>query len=271
MRNRTVDMSQTDASSDSAAEAVTDHVDAAAGESERMRRAVALLRWGMDTGAFAGAASALSLVQAVRDLRRGNRERALGKGLLAGLFAVMVVTERAPGLGRGGGERGPAQQPSFDSAYEKDAEAVDMPTDGGVVASAAAETYERLGEAAIDGENNRVPVPQEAFNRALLVQGSEAYWGIRETDDAVLVSGLYDSLREAEGTRYVASSEVGTDSRLLRVPDDVLDHWDDVAGGATTVAGGDGLVFLTAESLAAARQIRVVPAVWEDAVRGDGT
>lgn len=131
-------------------------------------------------------------------------------------------------------------------------------------AGEASEEYERLGEAAFDGQSGRVPAPQEAFNQGLLSTGAEAFWGIREGDDYVIVSGVFDPLDDAEGVRYVASSEVDDDDRDVRIPDTVLNHWDDVAGGGDAVVSGTDIVFIISEELRMDDQLLVVPEQWAD-------
>ncbi|ELZ12430.1 hypothetical protein C478_10151 [Natrinema thermotolerans DSM 11552] len=131
------------------------------------------------------------------------------------------------------------------------------------------EAYEQLGAAAFDEHSSEVPVPQPAFDRTILSLGSEVFWGIREADDAVVVSGQFDPIQDGDGIRYVASSEVDGE-RSLTVPDTVLNHWDAVAGGGLAVASGDDLVFLTTDSLGADDQIRVVPEQWLEDVIENG-
>ncbi|QLK27043.1 hypothetical protein HYG81_05385 [Natrinema zhouii] len=129
------------------------------------------------------------------------------------------------------------------------------------------ESYERLGAAAFDEHSSELPVPQRAFDQNILSLSSEAFWGIRE-DDAVFVSQEFDPIQDADGIRYVASTEIDGE-RTLTIPDTVLNHWDSVAGGGMAVAGGDEIVFVTADSLQADSQIRVVPEQWVDDVLED--
>ena len=140
----------------------------------------------------------------------------------------------------------------------------DVEEAGGTGAAAGERTYERIGEAAFDEHGRGVPAPQHAFDLNVLSLGDEAFWGIREADDAVVVSGIYDAL--GEGVRYVASSRID-EERTLQVPDAVTDHWDEVAGGGIAVAGGDELVFAIAED-AADERLLVVPAQWAGDVPG---
>ena len=130
------------------------------------------------------------------------------------------------------------------------------------------EEVDRLGEAAFDGQSHEVPAPQRAFNRGLLAHSTEAFWGVRDRDDAVLVSQDYDALSGPDGVTYVASSQIGDDVRELPIPDTVLDHWGEVLGG-TAVAGGDGILFATTDDLAADGLLWVLPAAWADDVFGE--
>lgn len=123
---------------------------------------------------------------------------------------------------------------------------------------------DRLGLAAFDRQSREVPVPQRAFNQQYLAHGAEAYWGIRERDDGVLVAGDYDAMESREGVDYVASSEIGPDARELPIPDTVLDRWDEVYGGGTAVTGGDDILFVTTDALSAHRVLRVLPAAWAE-------
>lgn len=136
-------------------------------------------------------------------------------------------------------------------------------------ASAERESYERLGAASFDEHSGELPVPQRAFDQHILSLRSEAFWGIREDDDAVFVSQEFDPIQDDGGIRYVASTEIDGD-RTLTIPDTVLNHWDSVAGGGIAVASGDEIVFVTADSLQADSQIRVVPEQWIDDVLEDG-
>ncbi|QLH79799.1 hypothetical protein HZS55_21985 [Halosimplex rubrum] len=125
--------------------------------------------------------------------------------------------------------------------------------------------YDRLGEAAFDEHSNEIPVPQVAFNREFLTLGGEAHWGVRE-DGTVVVSGRFDPVQGGDGVDYVASTTVD-DDRVLTVPDEVTDHWDDASGGPMAVESGDGVVFATSDALSADDQLLVVPAAWaEDAL-----
>lgn len=136
--------------------------------------------------------------------------------------------------------------------------------------SQASETHERLGAAAFDRQSARIPVPQRAFNQEYLVLGSEAFWGVRESDDAVIVSQLYDPIQDAQGVQFITSSQVD-DERMLKIPDAILDHWDVVAGGGVAVTSGDQITFATTDSLTENDQLLVVPEQWTDELLGDET
>ncbi|WP_440988379.1 hypothetical protein [Haloarchaeobius baliensis] len=130
------------------------------------------------------------------------------------------------------------------------------------------EDIDRLGAAAFDRQSRNVPAPQWAFNQGFLAHSAEAFWGIRTRDDAVLVSQDYDAIADRAGVRYVSSSEIGTDVRELPIPDAILDHWDEVIGGGTAVAGGDDILFVSTDSLAADGLLWVLPADWADELSG---
>ncbi len=132
------------------------------------------------------------------------------------------------------------------------------------------EKIDRLGEAALDRQSREVPVPQRAFNRGFLSHSAEAFWGIRAGDDAVVVSQNYDAIQDRDGMRYVASTQIGEDVRELPIPDTVLDHWDEVAGGGTAVAGGDDILFVTTDDLSADGMLRVLPSEWADDIDESG-
>lgn len=176
---------------------------------------------------------------------------------------------------RGGGERaeGTDAGTRAETGAETDADASDesrgqrsddgtgASTEGGGESESGTggerQDVDRLGEAAFDEHSRQLPVPQRAFNQGFLSLDDEAHWGVRESDDAVLVSRNYDPLDETEGVRYVASTGIN-DERMLTVPAEVLDHWEAVAGG-TAVVSGDDLSFVTTDDLKADDQLMVVP------------
>ncbi|WP_435175443.1 hypothetical protein [Halorussus sp. AFM4] len=129
--------------------------------------------------------------------------------------------------------------------------------------------YEQLGGASVSGDSREVPVPQQAVNMELVKSGGEVYWGVRETDGAVVASQLYDPLEDDPDVRFLTSTAVPDDSRQLRVPDAVFDHWDDVYGGGTAVVGGDRLEFWTTDELAENEQLLVLPEWQVEDVTGE--
>ncbi|WP_436906755.1 hypothetical protein [Halosimplex marinum] len=202
-----------------------------------------------------------------------------------------VDTGEGNGTGAGGGAAGgtadAADAGARDSEGTGDTEAADDgATDTGADGTAdagpgeeAAETaadagpdetvtYDRLGEAAFDEHSNEVPVPQQAFNRGFLSLGEEAHWGVRD-GGSVVVSERFDPVASGDGVDYVATTAVD-DDRMLTVPDEVTDHWDDAVGGPMAVESGDDIVFATSDDLATDRQLLVVPAAWADDVLGGG-
>jgi len=119
--------------------------------------------------------------------------------------------------------------------------------------------YERLGGASVSGDSQELPVPQQAVNMELVKQGGEVYWGVREEDGAVVASQPYDPVEDDPGIRFLTSTVIGDDSRQLRIPDAVFDHWDDLVESGSGVVGGDRLEFVTSDELAADEQMLVLP------------
>jgi len=136
-------------------------------------------------------------------------------------------------------------------------------------ADAATSSIDRLGEAAMDARSREVPAPQRAFNQGYLAHSTEAFWGVREHDGAVLASRDYDAVADREGVRYVASSTIGDDVRELPIPAPVMNHWDEVAGGGTAVTGGNDVLFATTDDLAEDGLLWVLPAEWADEAFGE--
>jgi hypothetical protein len=124
-------------------------------------------------------------------------------------------------------------------------------------------SYERLGEAAFNEHSNEVPLPQRIFNVELLALDDEVFWGVRERDDAVILSKLFDPIQEQAGVRYVGSSEIDGD-RVLSIPGVIVDHWNQIAVSDTAVPSGTDLVFLTSDEHTDASQVLVVPDQWTD-------
>lgn len=317
---------------------------------ESLSRALQSLRTHLRSGIPAGVGGGVSLLNGVRALRRGDRERGFRRFAVGGLLVGIGLAQRRSMGDRdgdrtavdltdvvrtgpdiedleqresGGGHHasgGDAQRVAGTSIdiedagsspeLDTDADATDVDqtdvaetgVDGDRLADAATESgaatdtetadetdavepqpdvaetepdvttpesSERLGAAAFDEHSNEIPVPQRAFNQNLLSLGSEAFWGIREDDDAVFVSREFDPLEDGDGIQYVASSEIDGD-RMLTIPDAVLDHWDIVAGGGMAVAGGDDIVFVTSDELQTDEQVRLVPEQWADDVLEDG-
>ncbi|WP_135824086.1 hypothetical protein [Halorussus ruber] len=119
--------------------------------------------------------------------------------------------------------------------------------------------YERLGGASVSGNSQELPVPQQAVNMELVKQGGEVYWGVREEDGAVVASQLYDPVEDDPGIRFLTSTVIRDDSRQLRVPDAVFDHWDDIVESGSGVVGGDRLEFVTTDEMAEDEQMLVLP------------
>ncbi|MDS0475760.1 hypothetical protein [Natrinema sp. 1APR25-10V2] len=273
---------------------------------EYVSRAIRGVREGSGLEIAAGIGGGASILGGVRALQRGDRERAFGRFALGGVLVAIALELRRPtdehtgaegavdqtdvvstapdigGLEGGAADEdrhagGADAQRVVDSSVDlEDVTAGTEPDDeaGADVESGTGpavpepEAYERLGAAAFDEHSSEIPVPQEAFNRNVLSLSAEAFWGIRDEDDAVVVSERFDPIQDGEGIRYVASSEIDGD-RMLSVPDTVLNHWDTVAGGGLAVASGTDIAFVTADSLQAEGQIRLVPEQWLDDVLED--
>lgn len=109
--------------------------------------------------------------------------------------------------------------------------------------------HDRLGAAAIRGETDSVPVPQEAFDLELVKEG-EVHWATSD-EDVLVVSSSYDSLSEEEGLDVFASTTID-DERTLQIPSEAFDEWDNVTGG-------DTLHFVSTDEMEAEDQFLVVP------------
>lgn len=224
--------------------------------------------------AVASLGAGLGLLGGLRSLVRGRYLRGFGQVGLGVALAWFVLSRRRgaeePGVGETGRTIEIADVTSTGTAG-RDRATEEMSEAGGPEAVSESVRrpepepgqYRELGRAAYDEYSHDVPVPQQALDLELLALGTEAFWGVRE-DDAVLVSQLYDPIQEADGVRYVGSSEVDED-RMLSVPDVVTDHWDRVAGGGQAVESGTDLAFLTSDDLQADDQVLVVPDPWVDA------
>ncbi|MBV0923214.1 hypothetical protein KTS45_03290 [Halomicroarcula limicola] len=188
---------------------------------------------------------------------------------------VEAVADEAGGVGEGDGATDEAVADAVDTSpdvesVESDAEPESEPEsgtndgtatteEGATADDSEAEDVDRLGEAAFDGQSREVPAPQRAFDRGFLAHSAEAFWGIRSGDDAVLVSQDYDAIEGQDEVHYVASSEIGADARELPIPDVILNHWNEVLDDAASVTGGDDVLFVTTDRLAADGVLRVLP------------
>ena len=248
---------------------------------------------------IAGLGAVVTVLSGIGALRRGRWKTGLarfGLGVVAGLIALTLRSSRErTGVQSGDGstaEAATGTQGQPDSVEPEESTASTDQTDttttgpaaGSAVeptvegagdgierdADAAEETgYERFGAAAFDEYASEVPVPQHVFDVELLSLSAEAFWGVRERDDAVFVSHDFDSLQDADGVRYVGSSKIDGE-RTLSIPDVVLNHWSDAAGGGTVVESGTELTFATNDDLQADGQVLVVPAHSVDELLGEG-
>lgn len=136
-------------------------------------------------------------------------------------------------------------------------QSADAETEGQVDFEAEAESpQEVIGEGTFDARRG-VPVPEPAFDEGFLELESEAFWGIREHDDAVFVSHRRAVFEDGGGIEYVTSSEVD-DQQLLSVPEAVLNHWEGV-DDAEPMTDADELVFATTEDLRWVDVLWIVP------------
>ena len=210
----------------------------------------------------------------------GDGDNADGEAASAVADTAPDVEDASSGLGSGV-EPDDEPEPDEASASTNQRDVGDAGADSEEVAEAAEdesgdsveapgrEAVDSLGEAAFGGQSHEVPAPQRAFNQGFLAHSTEAFWGVRARDDAVLVSANYDALSGRDGVEYVASSAIGDDVRELPIPDTVLDHWDEVFGGGTAVAGGDDILFATTDDLAADGLLWVLPAAWAEGEFGE--
>jgi hypothetical protein len=286
-------MKQTDTSPRSDPESNAETPGATSGREYRWK-AVQLLRRGVRSGAVTAIIGGAGLLGGLRALRSGERERGLIKLAFGAVFLAAALTQRRS-RSRGGepdaeetdvvdagsdvesvadeaGDAGEEEYAAGQAAMEVTDTSPDIMSDETTTAEkdtdagggTQTEDIDRLGEAAFDRQSREVPAPQRAFNQGFLAHSAEAFWGIRTRDDAVLVSQDYDAIEDRNGVQYVASSEVGQDVRELPIPDAILDHWDVVIDGGTAVTGGDDILFVTTDDLAADGVLRVLPAEWAD-------
>lgn len=244
-------------------------------------------RRGLDSGAIAGVVGAGLTLRGLGSLRRGDWGRATIELFVGAVLVAVARGQRAESSSLGSGpdeettsahsstvpdsreeadERATAESDVTSRDAPKYADEVETGTTGETEyhgPSPADATYEPLGEAAFDEHANEVPAPQRAFDREFLTLDSELAWGIHEADDLVLLSTDYDAVADRPGVRYVASSHVD-DDRTISVPGPVLTHWEQRADAGVGVAGGDDLVFATADALATDHLLVVVPAAWRD-------
>jgi len=265
-------------------------------------RARDALRRAASSGLLAGLGGSVFLVRGLQALRRGDRERGIGR-LILGAVLVAIGALQRESTTRPSGERieighpeaevgepeGAVEEaPPAERAAEAPEEEVEEAEEAEELEEAPAEELEeaqeveeaaeeapeavapeRLGEAAFDEYSSEVPVPQKALNMRLLSLGSEVVWGVRDGDDAVVLSENYDAIVDREGVTYVGSSELDGE-RMLTVPDRVRDHWDEVSGGPTAVVSGTELVFATDDDLRADDLLLLVPEQWVDDLLGSG-
>lgn len=264
-------VSQTNTSARSESGVETARAAAGSGR-EYVSKTAPYLRFSIESGAVAAIVGGTGLLGGLRALRGGERERVLARLAFGAAFLAAAVAQRRSRGRRGesDGEETDVVDTGVDS--EDLAETTERETeDAGDATETVTETedVDRLGEAAFGRQSQEVPAPQRAFNQGFLAHSAEAFWGVRTRDDAVLVSQDYDAVEGRDGVQYVASSEIGDDVRELPIPDAVLDHWDEVLGGGTAVTGGDDILFVTTDDLAADGLLRVLPAEWADNVFGE--
>lgn len=244
------------------------------------------LKRAFTSGVFTGLGGGLTLLSGLRALRRGQWGRGLVRLFAGGLLLAAGVRQRrspsgssarradqrevvhtSPDVehvaeaGLGGEEHasGDAARAVAESSVdvedvrdESGAEATDDRAGDGAsegqvdFENEAAEPRDAIGEGTFDARRG-VPVPEAAFEEGFLELDDEAFWGIRDEDDAVFVSHWRVVFEESDGVEYVTSSEVD-EEQLLSVPDVILDHWEGVDDEATT-DDGDELVFATTDDL----------------------
>ncbi|SFK87667.1 hypothetical protein SAMN04487950_1581 [Halogranum rubrum] len=216
-----------------------------------------------------------SVVAGVRSLRRGDRTGGLlrlGFGTALGV-ATLARRRSTRSSTPSDGEAGttiPIEDGEQRAPPEEEVETgTHAPETATQLHIPERESPRRLGSAAFNEYSNRLPMPQHVFDTGLLALGAEVFWGVREADDAVLVSQLYDPIQDGAGLRFVGSTQVD-DERMLSVPDVVLNHWDRVAGGGMAVTSGTRLVFITTDALREDSQLLVVPEEWAEELPEEG-
>jgi len=259
-----------------------------------LSKSVRYLRWGLGSGALAGVGGGVLLLQGLRALRRGDWERGVRRFLVGGVFVTVGIEQRRTSSERQVTTKRreptdpstPAESATADSedipvgtpeshqsvgtgqdVSDSDASTTETDQQSSGLEQRTTETtqeflepeaYTRLGSAAFDRQSAQIPVPQRAFNQEFLSLDAEAFWGIRDTDDLVILSGFYDAIEDLEEGHYVASSEID-DERMLKIPDRILNHWEDVVGGGTGVTGGDDIVIAGPEESGEYELLVVVP------------
>lgn len=255
-----------------------------------------LFRRGLTSGAFAGLGGGVVLWSGLRALRRGKHGRGIG-GLLAGTILITVgarqrqasgelgsphegveqrdVVDTSPDVGGAGMEEaGPASsgreraggetaQAATESSIDIedvsdgfDEERDDVDEHQVDFETGVDDSVEELGEERFD-DHRGVPVPEPAFEEGFLEIATDAFWAIREDDDAVFVSDHRAVFEDADGVEYVTSSAVD-DEQLLAVPEAVLDHWEGI-GDEESVGDSAVLVFVTTDDLRQEAVLWLVP------------
>lgn len=254
---------------------------AAGGGRSTAARLKSVARRGLRSGAVPAIGVGLTVLRGVRAFRDGRRRRGVASLAAGALLAAFAVR-----LGRSSSADEPMEfavigQQDADASAEAagtDSEAADAQTTDASTDRAEPEydeptisddeTYERLGAAAFDEHSSEVPAPQRAFNQGELSLNAEAFWGVRDADGVVAVSREYDHIDERPAFRYVASTEVD-DERMLRVPDEIRDHWDTLTDGGVAVVSGTDIVFVTSDAFADDSMLLVLPEQWADDVLGE--
>ncbi|WP_226011371.1 hypothetical protein [Halomicrobium salinisoli] len=253
---------------------------AAGGGRSTASRLKSIARRGLRSGALPAVGAGLTVFGGARAFQNGRRGRgiaALAAGALLAALSVRlgrqasadepmdfaVIGERdADDAESAGTDAEAAEAQTADAPADQAEPEYDEPT------ISEGETYERLGAAAFDEHSGEVPAPQRAFNQGELTLNAEAFWGVRDADGVVAVSREYDHIDERPAFRYVASTEVD-DERMLRVPDEIRDHWDTLTDGGVAVVSGTDIVFVTSDAFADDSMLLVLPEQWADDVLGE--
>lgn len=244
-------------------------------EAKSGRSLVPLVATAFQSGNILALLAMFSGIGGLRNLRRGERARGSSQLFLSAVLTWILLDRRqstrpAREERPSSVEEAPDIESESASAETAEAEHTEEETVQSEPPAEAPESvsYEALGEVAFNEHTNQVPVPQRIFNTKLLSLDAEVIWGVREADEAILVSQLYDPIQERDGLRYIGSSQIDED-RVLSIPDVALTHWDQVGGGGTAVASGTELTFLTSDGLQTDSQVLVVPEQWVDEYLGE--